>query len=123
MTIKDTPKNNLEKAFLAAEKLGIPRMLDTEDMINPQFSLRPDEKCIMTYVSEFPVAFVECLKKVNARLFCSDFKRELKFKEDVEAEKRKREEEMQKQAEQRQRIINEQQNIMKKTQSTEGSRS
>src|SRR5690349_16727651 len=48
-TSKDTPKNNLEKAFSAAEKLGIPRMLDTEDMTNPQLSLRPDEKCIMTY--------------------------------------------------------------------------
>jgi len=60
---KNKTKYNLETAFLAAEKLGIPRMLDVDDMINVDPSLRPDEKCIMTYVSEFPLAFIAHGKK------------------------------------------------------------
>jgi hypothetical protein len=42
-------RENLETAFAAAEKLGIARLLDIEDMLVD----RPDERSVMTYVSEF----------------------------------------------------------------------
>lgn len=42
-------KDNLETAFAAAEKLGIPRLLDVADLLVD----RPDERSVMTYVSEF----------------------------------------------------------------------
>jgi Ca2+-binding EF-hand superfamily protein len=44
---------NLELAFDAAERLGIPRLLEVED-VNVD---RPDERSVMTYVSEFFHAF------------------------------------------------------------------
>lgn len=40
---------NLNNAFNAAEKMGIPKMLDAEDVDVP----KPDEKVIMTYVSAY----------------------------------------------------------------------
>ncbi|XP_017494202.1 PREDICTED: alpha-actinin, sarcomeric-like, partial [Rhagoletis zephyria] len=46
---KDNPLHNLNLAFDIAEKhLGIPRMLDAEDMVNVA---KPDERAVMTYVS------------------------------------------------------------------------
>jgi hypothetical protein len=57
--LKATPKERFEKAFEAGAKVGIPQLLDVQDLCNPDVSMRPDEKCIMTYVSEFPIAFLE----------------------------------------------------------------
>lgn len=52
---KDTPLDNLNKAFEVAEKhLNIPRMLVAEDMVN---SAKPDERSVMTYVSSYYHAF------------------------------------------------------------------
>ncbi|CAH8597704.1 unnamed protein product [Schistosoma turkestanicum] len=49
-----TPKENLEHAFTQAEKhLGIPRLLDPEDVDVD----RPDEKSIVTYVAQFFKAY------------------------------------------------------------------
>jgi Ca2+-binding EF-hand superfamily protein len=45
--------HNLNLAFDAAERLGIPRLLDVED-VNVD---KPDERSVMTYVSEFFHAF------------------------------------------------------------------
>jgi len=48
---KDNNAHNLELAFDIAEKqLGIPRLLDVEDIANVA---RPDERSVMTYVSEY----------------------------------------------------------------------
>ncbi|XP_059907829.1 uncharacterized protein clmna isoform X1 [Gadus macrocephalus] len=45
-----TPRENLEEAFRTAHyTLGIPRLLEPEDVIIS----RPEEQCIMTYVSQF----------------------------------------------------------------------
>lgn len=41
---------NLEKAFAAAESLGIMRFLDVEDMVENE---RPDEKSVMTYLFQW----------------------------------------------------------------------
>jgi len=49
---------NLAKAFEVAEKqLGIPQLIDVIDMLNVDVEKRPDEQCVVTYVSEFPRAF------------------------------------------------------------------
>jgi len=57
-------KENLETAFAAAEKLGIPRLLDVEDLMVE----RPDERSVMTYVSEFFHRFAQQdLKEIAAR--------------------------------------------------------
>ena len=44
---KNDRAKNLETAFAVAEGLGIPRLLDVEDMDSP------DERSVMTYVSEY----------------------------------------------------------------------
>jgi actinin alpha len=50
---KSTPRENLNYAFEVAEKeLGIPRLLEPEDLID---TARPDERSIITYVSEVTV--------------------------------------------------------------------
>jgi len=52
---KNNAKENLELAFRVAEKeIGIPRMLDPEDLTDVE---KPDERSVMTYVSEFFHAF------------------------------------------------------------------
>jgi len=38
--------------------MGIPMLIDPEDLANPDPTARPDEQCIMTYLSEFPRAFL-----------------------------------------------------------------
>lgn len=57
--LKATPRERLKTAFETANQLGIPQLLDVNDMCNENINLRPDEKCIMTYVSEFPLAFLD----------------------------------------------------------------
>lgn len=58
---------NLTKAFqLAEDHMGIPQVIDPKDMVNPDPNLRPDEQCIMTYLSEFPRAFLNQLEKQAA---------------------------------------------------------
>jgi len=57
-------KENLETAFAAAEKLGIPRLLDVADLLVE----RPDERSVMTYVSEYFHRFAQQnLKEIAAR--------------------------------------------------------
>jgi hypothetical protein len=46
---KNNAKQNLELAFSAGERLGIPRLLDIEDLLVD----RPDERSVMTQVSEY----------------------------------------------------------------------
>ncbi|MDP2438378.1 MAG: hypothetical protein Q8P67_21755, partial [archaeon] len=51
------PYDNLRLAFtLAAQHLDVPVLIDPADMVNPDPSLRPDENCIITYLSLFPAA-------------------------------------------------------------------
>lgn len=50
---KANAEENLTLAFDAAESLGIPRLLEVEDMLAD----KPDERSVMTYVSEFFHAF------------------------------------------------------------------
>ena len=43
---------------VAEQNLGIQPMLDPLDMCNPNPEARPDEQCIITYLSQFPKAFL-----------------------------------------------------------------
>jgi len=63
---KNDAAKNLELAFDIAEKqLGIPRLLDVEDLTNVA---KPDERSIMTYVSEYFHCFAGMdLKELAAR--------------------------------------------------------
>lgn len=47
---KANAAHNLQLAFDTAEKLGIPKLLDVEDIVDVP---RPDERSVMTYVSEY----------------------------------------------------------------------
>jgi len=61
---KEDPVKNLNLAFDIAEKhLDIPRMLDAEEMAN---SFKPDDRCVMTYVSAYYHAFAGALKAETA---------------------------------------------------------
>lgn len=51
---KSDHKGNMEKAFAAAESLGICRLLDVEDMTNGD---KPDEKSVMTYLFQWKKYF------------------------------------------------------------------
>lgn len=46
---KDTPAKNLELAFKVAESLGIPALLDVDDMLIP----KPEQFSVMTYLSQY----------------------------------------------------------------------
>lgn len=68
--------HNLELAFdIAEKKLGIPRLLDVEDMKNP------DEKSVMTYVAEYFHRFASQDQKENSARRCANF---LKFLRDMQ---------------------------------------
>lgn len=58
------PYDNLRLAFtLAAQHLDIPILIDPADMVNPDPSLRPDENCMVTYLSQFPAAVARYQQK------------------------------------------------------------
>eukprot|EP00456_Euglypha_rotunda_P026364 TRINITY_DN2125_c0_g1_i2.p1 TRINITY_DN2125_c0_g1~~TRINITY_DN2125_c0_g1_i2.p1 ORF type:complete len:397 (-),score=54.46 TRINITY_DN2125_c0_g1_i2:19-1209(-) len=48
------PLEATEKAITIAEKLGVPRMMDAEDMVD-----NPDEHSLMTYASYFQKSYIE----------------------------------------------------------------
>ena len=59
------PVDRLNLAFTVADKeFGIPQLLDAADLVNPDVDARADEKCLMTYLSEFPLAHLAMLQKV-----------------------------------------------------------
>jgi actinin alpha len=61
---KSNARHNLELAFKVAEELGIPRLLDVEDCLTE----KPDERSIMTQVSEYFHRFAaQGLKELAAR--------------------------------------------------------
>jgi len=71
-------KENLELAFsIAEEKLGIPRLLDIEDLKDI-----PDEKSVMTYVAEYFHRFASQDQKENSARRCAKF---LKFIRDMKS--------------------------------------
>ncbi len=73
--VQDDPLTNLNLAFDIAEKhLDIPKMIDAEGIkclldlslllnkIDMVETIRPDEKCVMTYVSAYYHAFADVYK-------------------------------------------------------------
>lgn len=61
---------NLEQAFTVADKkLGIPRLLDVEDVADV---IRPDEKSMITYLSQYYQKFNRMEKERNSKLLASD---------------------------------------------------
>jgi C2 domain/Calponin homology (CH) domain len=53
-------EDNLRLAFaLANRHMGVPILIDPADMVHPDPSCRPDEHCIVTYLSQFPAAFAK----------------------------------------------------------------
>lgn len=61
---KDNPQHNLQLAFdVAAKHLDIPALLDVEDMIGD----KPDEKSVITYVSEYYHYFSKMEKQLEDR--------------------------------------------------------
>lgn len=60
---------NLELAFSVAEGLGIPRLLDVEDLQEE----KPDERSVMTYVSEYFHCFASSELKEGAARRCKNF--------------------------------------------------
>jgi hypothetical protein len=74
---KEKTKENIELAFkLAEEHLGIPALLDAEDVLNG-----PDERSIMVYLAQFPVAFLS-----HAKVDTTNVK---KYEEELEQQKLK----------------------------------
>lgn len=58
-----TPEDKLDAAFSACEQLGIPRLLEVGDLTEVE---RPDDKAVMTYVSEMFKLFSKEDVKENA---------------------------------------------------------
>jgi len=93
-------KENLALAFSLAEKnLDIPQFLDVDDVLNPEN--QPDEQCFITYLSEFPLAF---LHKAAKDLESGEARRkeeEARRKEEEERRKREDEERQRREEEER----------------------
>jgi hypothetical protein len=63
-----SPEGRLNLAFSIADReFGIPKLLDAADLVNPDVDSRADEKCLMTYLSEFPLAHLAMLQKVRKK--------------------------------------------------------
>jgi len=77
---KNNAKHNLELAFAAGERLGIPRLLDVEDLLTD----RPDERSVMTQVSEYFHRFAAQDQKETAARRAAKF---LRFAKQMEAKK------------------------------------
>uniref|UniRef100_A0A0R3T5X9 Calponin-homology (CH) domain-containing protein n=1 Tax=Rodentolepis nana TaxID=102285 RepID=A0A0R3T5X9_RODNA len=76
-----TNRENLQSAFtVAEEKLGIPKILDPEDVDVE----KPDEKSIMTYVAQFYKAFPETGKPKSLNLCDSETQRFTEFLDDLQ---------------------------------------
>lgn len=65
-----SPEEKLDAAFTACEQLGIMRLLEVEDLTEVE---RPDEKAVMTYVSELFKLFSKEDIKENAAQHISNF--------------------------------------------------
>jgi len=70
------PKEVLEQAFIACETLGVERLLDVEDML----VIKPDEKSVLTYVSELYKIFSAVDMKEKSARHIKNF---LKFNRDI----------------------------------------
>jgi hypothetical protein len=77
---KNNARQNLEAAFAAGERLGIPRLLDVEDLLTD----RPDERSVMTQVSEYFHRFAAQDQKETAARRAAKF---LRFAKQMEAKK------------------------------------
>ena len=64
------PEEKLDAAFTACENLGVPRLLEVEDLTEVD---RPDDKAVMTYVSELFKLFSKEDIKENAANHISKF--------------------------------------------------
>jgi len=86
-------KGNLQKGFELAEKhLEIPPFLDVEDILSDNI---PDEQCFITYLSEFPLAFLNKASHDAAK------------EKDEEAKRKAREDEEKKRLEEERRLAEE----------------
>jgi len=101
-------KGNLKKAFELADKhLEIPPFLDVEDILSDNI---PDEQCFITYLSEFPLAFLNKAAHDSVKEKDEEAKRKAREDEErrlaeerrlrelaeLEAEKKRKEEEAEK---------------------------
>jgi actinin alpha len=77
---KNNAAENLETAFkIAEEELQIPRLLDIDDMKDI-----PDERSVMTYVSEFFHCFAGMDDKENAARRCHEFLAKLRAMQELQ---------------------------------------
>lgn len=67
---EQSAEEKLDAAFTACENLGVPRLLEVEDLTEVE---RPDDKAVMTYVSELFKLFSKEDIKENAANHISKF--------------------------------------------------
>jgi len=98
-------KANLHRAFkIAEEKMGIPALMEAEDIVQEDPNLIPNEQCFITYISQFPVAFLDKVAKdKDAEADKKVKEAERKLREEEEA-RRRLEEERRREEEERKRV-------------------